>query len=74
MLRKSRPSWDKPPTEEDGDLATEDQIKSLYQVLLKDASQGPSISSSHPVFVFQHSRSEIRHHHLGFCHGEFLCL
>jgi len=39
-IQKSRPSWDKPPTEEDGDVATEEQIKSLHQVLLKDASQG----------------------------------
>lgn len=82
VFRKSRPSWDKPPTEEDGDVATEEQIKSLHQVLLKDASQGPShflqMSWNHPAICHsKYSRSEMRHPLLmGFwwlCHGE-LCV
>lgn len=39
--RKSRPSWDRPPTEEEGDMATQEQIKSLHAALVQDAKTGP---------------------------------
>lgn len=39
-IEKSRPSWDRPPTEEEGDMATQEQIKSLHAALVQDAKTG----------------------------------
>eukprot|EP00438_Fugacium_kawagutii_P024611 Skav227270 [mRNA] locus=scaffold3803:38675:61201:- [translate_table: standard] len=44
-IQKSRPSWDRPPTEEEGDKASEEQIKSLFDALVQDAKLGRGTGS-----------------------------
>ncbi|CAK9066948.1 unnamed protein product, partial [Durusdinium trenchii] len=39
-IEKPRPSWDRPPSEEEGDNATPSQIKSLHDALVEDAKKG----------------------------------